>query len=795
MNGGAIKGAVAGLICVSFSILSQASVCAPEFGVQLDLGIVTNSSLKEVSGIAASRRNPGVYWVNQDSGDQNRIYAINSNGQHLATVYINNFAARDWEDICIGPGPSNGTWYIYVANIGDNYAQYPTKYVARFAEPLISSSQPAVTSTVNNADILAFQYPDGMRDAETLMVDPLNKDLYVVSKREANVMLYRLPYPQSTASTTTAAYVTTLTNLSWTTAGDISPDGSEILVKNGTYIYHWCRTGTQTVGQAMTAAPITVPYIPELQGEAVCWAANGAGYFTISEGVLPHLFFYNSLADTVSPMVDILTPGADPFITASAPLDVIGVATDNVEVSAMTYSLAGSTSGTGLCSLVGSVLLPAGASWKYYANASAPSASWKTAAFNDSAWPAGTAQLGYGDGDETTVVSYGGNPTNKYMTTYFRKSFVIADTALVTNNLLLNLLRDDGVIVYLNGVEVFRDNMPTGTVTYSTAAILTMDGTNESQFLSVTLPPSVLQDGTNVFAVEMHQRAVTSSDMSFDLSLSHDDDANWCIHALSLSPGTTTLKVKARDAAGNTSTASVNIAYSLNGGAVTFARSDYDVQENTGTLSVAVQRAGGSGGAAGATYRVEAGTATGGTDFTSVTGTVTFADGQTNASFIVWVVDDGLVELPETVIITLYDPYGCTIGTITQVVVTIHEENTDNDWLEDDWEDKYFGYLDHDGSDDSDSDGYWDVDEFRAGTDPMDDDSYLKVPAAACHNGSLSLTWESAPGRTYSILKSCNLCAGYTTAVSHVSATPPMNSWQDEDPAGACAFYIVQLDP
>jgi len=113
------------------------------------------------------------------------------------------------------------------------------------------------------------------------------------------------------------------------------------------------------------------------------------------------------------------------------------------------------------------VLVPTGADWKYLDDGSDLGSTWQQIFFDDSLWAFGPAQLGYGDGDERTVVGYGPNPGFKYLTTYFRHAFTLSD-ANNLSALTVRLLRDDGGIVYINGVEVFRSNMPEGFVSAST---------------------------------------------------------------------------------------------------------------------------------------------------------------------------------------------------------------------------------------------------------------------------------------------------------------------------------------
>ncbi len=167
-------------------------------------------------------------------------------------------------------------------------------------------------------------------------------------------------------------------------------------------------------------------------------------------------------------------------------------------------------------------LVPTGATWKYLDNGSDQGTAWRATSFNDSTWPSGPAQLGYGDGDEATTVGFGADANNKFITTYFRRAFSVTNAGLF-NGLTLRLMRDDGAVVYLNGVEVWRTNMPTGTVGSPTPATVAIAGADESTFVQTTISPSLLVTGTNVLAVELHQSGGTSSDISFDLQLIGSD--------------------------------------------------------------------------------------------------------------------------------------------------------------------------------------------------------------------------------------------------------------------------------
>ena len=156
--------------------------------------------------------------------------------------------------------------------------------------------------------------------------------------------------------------------------------------------------------------------------------------------------------------------------------------------------------------------------WKYLDNGSNQGNAWTAQGFNDVTWATGFAELGYGDGDEASVVSYGPSSSNKYITTYFRKTFTVANPSLF-NSLNLQVVRDDGVVVYINGQEVWRNNMPGGTITTSTTANSAVAFGDEDAWQQATISSAFLLAGTNTIAVEIHQESGSSSDISFNLKL------------------------------------------------------------------------------------------------------------------------------------------------------------------------------------------------------------------------------------------------------------------------------------
>ncbi len=164
------------------------------------------------------------------------------------------------------------------------------------------------------------------------------------------------------------------------------------------------------------------------------------------------------------------------------------------------------------------VLVAENENWKYNDNGEAPAINWMMPEYSDADWKQGQAELGYGDGDENTVLGYGNDSGNKYITSYFRKTFTVTDSDV--KNLKIRLKCDDGAVVYLNGEEVARENLPTGIIDWQTKALNAIGGSSEDDFTIYTIEQNLLITGENTVAVEVHQASGNSSDISFDLELS-----------------------------------------------------------------------------------------------------------------------------------------------------------------------------------------------------------------------------------------------------------------------------------
>jgi hypothetical protein len=245
-----------------------------------DRGEVSDK-LSEASGLVASFANPGCLWTLNDGGNPAEVFLIDSLARTKIVCKLNGIENRDWEDISIGSGPDSTKKYVYVADIGDNNAANQFKYIYRFIEPIANDS---TIQAINDVEKFVLEFPDEKRDFETLMIDPLTSDMYLVSKREDNVNIYFSKYPFQ-ADTLKMKKVLTLP-ITLIVAGSISADGQQVLMKSYKNIYYWKRAGEKTLIELLAKTPKLLPYEGEHQGEAICWNTGATGFYTLSESPL-----------------------------------------------------------------------------------------------------------------------------------------------------------------------------------------------------------------------------------------------------------------------------------------------------------------------------------------------------------------------------------------------------------------------------------------------------------------------------------------------------------------------------
>jgi hypothetical protein len=292
------------LLAVVYAVLSVSCGLAaqgPRFSAARKASVVQTPLIKEASGIVASRKNVGVLWIHNDSGDGPRLYAVGVDGRLLGVYTVTGAQARDWEDIAAGPGPDPNQSYLYIGDIGDNNARYPSVRVYRVVEPDVNALQSFSEKPTTTVETIELTYPDGPKDAETLLVDPQTKDIYIVAKRELFCRVYMAAYPQPTTPMT----MTHVATLPWALAvgGDVSPDGRYVIVRSLHNASLWTRPKGEPLWKAFRNGKVDLPLANEPQGEAIAFDAAGRGYFTISEMSNPLLYHFEELADGADGML------------------------------------------------------------------------------------------------------------------------------------------------------------------------------------------------------------------------------------------------------------------------------------------------------------------------------------------------------------------------------------------------------------------------------------------------------------------------------------------------------------
>jgi hypothetical protein len=293
----------------------------------------TASSLEEISGIACSRTTQGYFWVHVDQGS-NIIYALNPDGSIKQQVTLQGATNDDWEDICVAT--VNGVNYVFVGSIGDNnlkekntssVAGKGTYKIYCFEEPVIDGTN----KTATDVKTITYTYESGHNTAdsknnshncETLMYDPITNKIYLVTKHKTNVSgVYVSPSEWSFANQTIQMkWVCDLgiaaDNFLYLTAGDISADGSKVLIKSKTDILYWERQGSENLSVTLARQPQHIAaYQEETQGEAVAWANDNRNFYTTSEGKSQPLYYYEYPLPAIATPTNVNASATDNSIT------------------------------------------------------------------------------------------------------------------------------------------------------------------------------------------------------------------------------------------------------------------------------------------------------------------------------------------------------------------------------------------------------------------------------------------------------------------------------------------------
>ncbi len=287
------------LLATAWNASAQCTGCA-QYGPSRIWATSTTTALTDASGLAVSARNPGVLWSHNDSGGFPFLYAITSNGVLLAVFDLTADTLADFEDMAIGPGPVAGAPYLYVGDIGVGALGTSNRESVR----IFRAAEPEVPlAWANNLQQRSFPqverftlvYPDGSYDADAMMVDPLNGDVFIGAKQTGATRIYRASLAGAQDGATIRLELVATSTLGGASGGAISADGNRIVLRNERNARLWFRCPGESVGSALARSPEPIPLVGtayETNGEAIAFLPDGTGYVTMSDSVeAPALFF------------------------------------------------------------------------------------------------------------------------------------------------------------------------------------------------------------------------------------------------------------------------------------------------------------------------------------------------------------------------------------------------------------------------------------------------------------------------------------------------------------------------
>ena len=256
----------------------QEGTC-PKVSTPKTIGTVSSSAITEASGLVASKKNPGYFWVHNDSGDSARGFAIAEDGSLKTILAFDDKKPSDIEDMTIDDTGSSS--YLYFGDIGDNEAARKSITIHRVLEPTLGDAE--LVNAVSEK--MTVTYEDGPHNAETLMFDPIDKELFIATKILGGPSyIHRLGEFKAGESIVTTKIATV--DVDFATGGDISRDGRYIAIrssisKKGSL---WIRDEGQSLAEAFAKDPCVIPLATETQGETLAFLVDNSGYVTISEG-------------------------------------------------------------------------------------------------------------------------------------------------------------------------------------------------------------------------------------------------------------------------------------------------------------------------------------------------------------------------------------------------------------------------------------------------------------------------------------------------------------------------------
>jgi hypothetical protein len=282
----ATKWIVVGVVVLTPLVLLPAREGTTARGADIshEMGRIKVDQLKEISDVAASRRNANVLWLHND-GHSGNLFALSTTGKLVAVLKCRS-AINDLEDIAIGPGPVEGVDYLYLGDIGDNRERRFSVRLLRLAEPELAGPRGQLLLAAGVEEFL-LAYPDGPHDAEAMFVDPVTGDVFIVTKEKHRARVYTVPADKLREGGVVKLTAAGKLDVEEVSAGAISFDGRQILLRREKQGWLWNRRPGEPVTAALARKPTKVPVLGKRQGrngESIGFSPDGRSYYTVSEG-------------------------------------------------------------------------------------------------------------------------------------------------------------------------------------------------------------------------------------------------------------------------------------------------------------------------------------------------------------------------------------------------------------------------------------------------------------------------------------------------------------------------------
>jgi hypothetical protein len=267
------------------------------------VAILEDKRLNESSGLCLSGRDPKIFWTLNDSGGEPCVFAIDRAGKTRAKVRVRDAANFDWEDIALGKD-EKGAPALFIADIGDNLRIRPTLQIYQIPEPEVSAPGKPFEETSSAAPkIWRFYYPDGRHNAESLLVHPQTRRMYILTKSDDGPStLYAFPETLKDDASMKLEKITTLVfpalirvgkrphDNCMTTSAGFSPDASSLLVSTYSSLYEWTLPQDKPLAEALKAPPVRLAPVLVRQMEGACYDADRQTLWFSSEGLPTPLY-------------------------------------------------------------------------------------------------------------------------------------------------------------------------------------------------------------------------------------------------------------------------------------------------------------------------------------------------------------------------------------------------------------------------------------------------------------------------------------------------------------------------